>query len=59
MRDDPDDRGVGWTTEQVVAWTPPTKDVQVGYYEAIKDATRTYLSSLRHSTEIISRFISA
>ena len=57
MRDDPDDRGVGWTAEQVVAWTPPTKDVQVGYYEAIKDATQTYLSSLSYADLEVSRVI--
>ncbi len=57
MHDDPDDRGVGWTAEQVVAWTPPTKDVQVGYYESIKDATQTYLSSLSYADLEVSRVI--
>ena len=49
MRDDPDDRGVRWTAEQVEAWKPPTKDVQIGYYEAVKQAARTYLSSLSNA----------
>ena len=49
MNDDPDNRGVGWTAEQVATWTPPMKDVQVGYYEAIKQAARAYLSSLSYA----------
>ncbi len=46
MDADPEDRGVGWTAEQVSAWKPPAKDVQVGYYEAVKAAARQYISSL-------------
>lgn len=46
MQENPEDRGVGWTAEQVAAWTPPAKEVQVGYYEAIKHAARAYLASL-------------
>jgi hypothetical protein len=44
---DPDNRGVGWTAAQVARWVPPVKDVQVGYYEAIKQPTRAYLATLR------------
>jgi uncharacterized damage-inducible protein DinB len=46
MDPDPDNRGVGWTATQVAQWVPPTKDVQVGYYEAMKQATRAYLATL-------------
>ncbi len=46
MSADPDERGVGWSMEQVAAWTPPGSAVQVGYYEAIKAAARTYITSL-------------
>lgn len=46
MGDKPEDRGVGWTAEQVAAWTPPAKDVQVGYYEAVKEAGRTRIGAL-------------
>ena len=46
MNDKPEDRGVGWTAEQVAAWTPPAKDVQVGYYEAVKEAGRTRIGAL-------------
>jgi len=46
MDPDPDNRGVGWTTAQVAQWVPPAKEIQVGYYEAIKQATRAYLATL-------------
>ena len=46
MSDSPEDRGVGWTAEQVAAWTPPAKEVQMGYYEAVKEAGRTRISGL-------------
>ena len=46
MSDSPEDRGVGWTAEQVAAWEPPSKDVQLGYYEAVKQAGRTRISGL-------------
>ena len=45
MPEDPDDRGVGWTAAQVAAWSAPPRDVQLGYYEAVKAAARAYLSS--------------
>lgn len=54
MSDDPDNRGVGWTAEQVGAWTSPTKAVQLGYYEAVKQAARAYISSLS-DTELADR----
>ena len=46
MPGDPDDRGVGWTAEQVAQWKVPSRDAQLGYYDAIKSATKAYLSSL-------------
>ena len=46
MPPEPDDRGVGWTAEQVAAWTPPSREVQLGYHEAIKAATLAYLESV-------------
>ena len=45
MPEDPDDRGVGWTAAQVAAWSPPGKEVQLGYYEAVKAAAKEFLSS--------------
>ena len=46
MSDDPDNRGVGWTAEQVAAWTPPSREVMLGYYEAVKADAVEYFSSL-------------
>ncbi|PKB82453.1 MAG: hypothetical protein BZY88_04270 [SAR202 cluster bacterium Io17-Chloro-G9] len=46
MSDDPENRGVGWTAQQVAEWTPPTGEVQRGYYQAVIAATREYLESL-------------
>jgi hypothetical protein len=49
MPENGDERGVGWTAEQVQAWVPPTRAVQGGYYEAVKQATRAYLASLGYA----------
>ena len=46
MAGDPEDRGVGWTAEQVAAWPAPPRDAQLGYYEAIKAAIKECLASL-------------
>ena len=53
MSDNPDDRGVGWNADQLAAWMPPGKDVQLGYYEAVKAAARARISGL--SEEELSR----
>ena len=45
MSDDPEDRGVGWTAAQVANWRPPPRDVQMGYYLAVKEATKNFLIS--------------
>ena len=57
MDADPDNRGVGWTAEQVRRWQPPAKDIQVGYYEALKPATRAYLTSLSYADLAVRRVI--
>ncbi len=41
-----EDRGVGWTAGQVAAWTPPSREVQEGYYHAVNAATRAYLAQV-------------
>ena len=46
MPDDAEDRGVGWTAEQVAAWTPPSKEIQLAYYGAVKTAATAFLESL-------------
>ena len=49
MSDDPEERGVGWTAEQVGAWKAPSREVQLGYHEAIRAKTREYLLSLAYA----------
>ena len=49
MSDNPEDRGVGWTAQQVAAWVAPTRAVQLGYYEAVKDSARDYLRALSNT----------
>jgi len=46
MAPDPDDRGVGWTAEQVAGWKPPVKDILLGYYQSVRASAREYLASL-------------
>ena len=46
MGDKPEDRGVGWTADQIAAWKPPAKEVQLGYYEAVKEAGRVRIGRL-------------
>ena len=55
MSADADERGVGWTAAQVEAWSAPSRDVQLSYYEAVKAHTRQYLDSV--SEEELSRTI--
>ncbi len=38
-------RGVGWTAAEVAAWVAPSREIQMGYYGAVKDSARTYLPS--------------
>lgn len=46
MGGDPEDRGVGWTTQQVAAWRAPNRELMLGYYQAVKVDAQDYLSSL-------------
>ena len=46
MNDAPEDHGVGWSAQKLAAWVPPGKDVQVGYYEAVKKAAYDRISGL-------------
>lgn len=57
MTADPEERGVGWTAAQVGQWTPPAKDIQVGYYEAIKQATKAYFATLSEADLAVRRVI--
>jgi hypothetical protein len=42
----PDEFGMGWSTEQVANWDVPSRDVLVGYYDAVNTATRDYINGL-------------
>ena len=46
VQPDLEDRGVGWTAEQVAAWMPPSREVLEGYYHAVNDAIRAYLAQV-------------
>jgi hypothetical protein len=46
LTDDPETTGQGWSSERLAAWAPPSRDVLVGYYEAVKANCREYLSSI-------------
>ncbi len=49
MNDDPENRGVGWSAGQVAAWNPPSSEVQLGYFEAVKTSAREFLGSLSYA----------
>ena len=49
LEDDVNNKGQGWTEEQVAAWQLPTKNLLVGYYDAVKTAAREYIQSLSAS----------
>ena len=46
MDGDGETTGQGMTKAQVAQWSPPSKDILVGYFEAVKTAARDYLSGL-------------
>ncbi len=46
MPADPNDFGMGWNTEQVAAWQAPSREVLMGYYDAVNDAARDYINGL-------------
>ena len=46
MEADPDDFGMGWSTEKVAAWDCPSRDVLMGYYDAVNAAARSYINGL-------------
>ena len=46
MSGEPETTGQGWSSDRVAGWAPPSREVQLGYFEAIKSAARDYLGSL-------------
>lgn len=55
MPADEDDRGVGWSAEQVAQWKPPSREIQIAHYEALKNHTRDFLTNA--TTEQLEREI--
>ena len=47
LNDDPGQTGQGMSSEDLAAWTTPSRDVLLGYYEAVKTSARDYLTSLK------------
>ena len=41
-----EDRGVGWSIDAVSDWTPPDKEVLIGYYEVVRKLMTDYIESL-------------
>ena len=46
MSENPEERGVGWTAEQVAVWVPPSREVLLGYFDAVKASAKGYLPIL-------------
>ena len=46
MEADPEESGLGWSTQQVVEWDGPSRDVLMGYYDAVNAAARAYIQGL-------------
>ena len=46
MDTDPEVTGMGWSEEQIAQWNPPSKDVLVGYFQAVKTAALGYIRAM-------------
>ena len=46
MPADPDEFGIGWSAEQVANWHCPSRETLMGYYDAVNNASRDYISAL-------------
>ena len=57
MDDDPDNRGVGWSAEQVAAWAVPSREALLGYYGAVNAAAKEYITSLSASDLEVTKVI--
>ena len=55
MPADEEDRGVGWSASDVAQWRAPAKEVQLAYYEAVKNHAREFLANI--TTEELEREI--
>ncbi|HCG90820.1 MAG TPA: hypothetical protein DEZ08_03135 [Dehalococcoidia bacterium] len=41
-----ENRGVGWSIEEVAKWVPPQKHILIGYYESVKSLMTSYIQEL-------------
>ncbi len=46
MDADPEEFGIGWTAQQVADWPAPSRETLMGYYDAVNEAARNYISGL-------------
>ena len=46
MDAEPEEFGMGWSTSQVAEWPAPSREVLMGYYDAVNSAARDYISGL-------------
>ncbi len=46
MPADGESRGLGWTHQMVRDWQPPSRNVQMDYFEQVRTALREYLPAL-------------
>ena len=55
--DNLENRGVGWTAEDVSAWDPPQKEILVAYYEEVKEIFNSSVHDLTDEDLAQSRVI--
>ena len=46
MPADPDEFGIGWSAGQVADWACPSRETLMGYYNAVNESARDYISGL-------------
>ena len=46
MPADGENRGLGWTHQMVCDWQPPSRELQMEYFEQVRSALREYLPGL-------------
>jgi hypothetical protein len=46
MDADPEQFGMGWSTGQVAEWASPSREVLMGYYDAVNASARSYINGL-------------
>ena len=51
MPADGENRGLGWTHRMVCDWQPPSRGVQMDYFEQVRSALREYLPSLTEAPD--------